>query len=485
MPPAGGSSNFSTADFMDEGPLPSWMRTERSETGGSSDMSMSSPEHLSSFPGQAPDGGTFPPNGLAAQSLIDEKSLPSWMKEGSQPPPSAPGSLSASSLLQQDNVPDWMKTVQPQPNAAPAAYQEQAGRFEQSTNAPRASDLGPGFSARDLLDQQALPSWMKSQSERSASAPQTEPFGQTGQSASMQQSGLSASSLLDADSLPQWMREGGRDARPNATPPQPAWPTQTPPGWPESNSNMPSNQAWSMGQTPPTPAQPPMQSNPAYGPNGSMPASSFVDANAIPEWLRNAGEQGSQGMPPAQAGPAGPQRQSPYAIPPRVDNVRVPSRPRGNNEPGASESSEVAANVFASMLGVASTAPTYPNQPNQPQRPSQQPLSQPEQMGAMPSGSFSGPRAVPNTPNGGGVSPYAPANTLGTSGGGIPASPGYGNSFPGNNPGQAGNSNSMGSPYYPGMPPSQPMHQSGEMNDDQKNAKKRGLFGAFLDWLSR
>ena len=499
-PPVDGSSNFSTADFMDEGPLPSWMRSERAEASDPSIMPMGAPEHLPAFSGQAPDGGTFPPNGLAAQSLIDEKSLPSWMKEGKQTPPSSPGSLSASSLLQQDDVPDWMKTLQQQPNATQPSYQERAGQFEQPAKpaASFSSDLGPGFSARDLLDQQALPSWMKSPGERNTAAPQADPFEQNGRGAPLQQSGLSASSLLDVDSLPHWMSEGGRDSRPNAAPPQPVWPTQTSPtpGWPESNT--PSNQGWSMGQTPPMSAPQPMQTNSGQG--GNVPASSFVDANALPEWLRNAADQHPQA---AQQSQPGLQRQGPYANPPRVENVRVPSRPRGN-EPGASESSEVAANVFASMLGVASTTS------NQPQGSYQQPAqaSEPGQMGqpAMPSGSFPGPRAVPNTPQGvGGTSPYppanTPANTLGTPGapgslatsgygnsfpGNTPGNnPGYGNSYPRNNPGQIGNPASMGSSYYPGIPPSQPMSQSAEMNGDQKNAKKRGLFGAFLDWLSR
>ncbi len=487
-PSMDGSSNFSTADFMDEGPLPSWMRSERAEMSEPSNMPMSAPEHLSAFPGQAPNGGTFPPNGLAAQSLIDEKSLPSWMKEGGQTPPSSPGGLSASSLLQQDNVPDWMKTLQQQPGATPTpSYQEQG--FEQSTRAALSSDPGPGFSARDLLDQQALPSWMKPQDERNASAPQAESFRQTGPSTPLQQSGLSASSLLDVNSLPQWMSEGGRDPNPSVGPQQPSWPAQTPPGMGWSQDNTPSN--WPLGQTPPMSAQQP--ADPAFGQNGSLSASSFIDANVLPEWLRNAGEQRPQ------PDLSGPQRQgSSYSIPPRADNVRVPSRPRGN-EPGASESSEVAANVFASMLGVASTAPTYPNQA---QGPYQQPVQagQPGQMGqlgqvgqpTMPPGSYPGPRPVPNTPAGmGGASPYAspgmPANTLGASSApGAPGSlttPGYGNSFPGNN--QMGNQPSMGSPYYPGMAPSQPVSQSAEMNGEQKNAKKRGLFGAFLDWLSR
>jgi hypothetical protein len=44
-----------------------------------------------------------------------------------------------------------------------------------------------------------------------------------------------------------------------------------------------------------------------------------------------------------------------------VENMRVPNRPR--NEMNSTDNSEIAANVFASMLGVASATPQYPNQP--------------------------------------------------------------------------------------------------------------------------
>ncbi len=506
-PQTSGSLDFSTTDFMEESPLPSWMRSERAEANESSSLSAAAPERLPAFQNQIPDGGNFPATGFAAQSLIDEKSLPAWMKEGQQAPPPSPGSLSASSLLQQDNVPDWMKTLQQQPDANPAPYRESAGQFEQSTQSatsPSSNNLGPGFSAHDLLDQQALPSWMKPASEHNTLVPQNDSFGQIGQGTPVAQSGFSASSLLDADALPQWMREGGRNSQANTVPPQPAWPTQSSSGmgWSESSSSP----NWSMGQNSSMASPPPMQTNAMTGQGSGLPASSFVDANALPEWLRNAADQSPQPMQSSQPDLSG-SRPGSYAIPPRVDNVRVPSRPRGN-EPGASESSEVAANVFASMLGVASNAPTYPNQPqgayqqpaqaNQPGQMSQMPgqmgqapgqMSQP----SMPSGSFPGPHSIANTPPSlGGTPPYnpggMPANAFGTPDArGFSSAPNYGNSFPGNNLNQAGNPASMGSPYRTGSvpPPSQPGSQSAEMNGEQKNTKKRGLFGAFLDWLSR
>src|SRR6266568_761465 len=79
---------------------------------------------------------------------------------------------------------------------------------------------------------------------------------------------------------------------------------------------------------------------------------SLIDVNALPEWLRAGTGPGPAGIP---ASPA------PAYVPPRVERVRVPSRPRGDM--GPREQSEVAANVFASMLGVASPTPFFPAQP--------------------------------------------------------------------------------------------------------------------------
>ena len=91
--------------------------------------------------------------------------------------------------------------------------------------------------------------------------------------------------------------------------------------------------------------------------------------NALPDWLRapenpgmgpaNTGNMGNVG---ANSG-AGGVRFNSFVPPqaPRAENMRVPSRPRGEIAPH--EQSEVAANVFSSMLGVASTAPSFSSQP--------------------------------------------------------------------------------------------------------------------------
>jgi len=124
-------------------------------------------------------------------------------------------------------------------------------------------------------------------------------------------------------------------------------------------------------------AQPPSSASPgslpfaqtgqAQPPNTSGPlaAAALIDRNALPDWLR-APE--NSGMGPANAGNMGANsgasgvRFNPFASPqaPRPENMRVPSRPRSEMAPH--EQSEVAANVFSSMLGVASTAPSFSSQ---------------------------------------------------------------------------------------------------------------------------
>jgi hypothetical protein len=162
-------------------------------------------------------------------------------------------------------------------------------------------------------------------------------------------------------------------------------------------------------------------------------------------------------------------RPGPYVNPPRgTENVRVPSRPRG--EMGLPESSEVAANVFASMLGVASHAPQFPPQgqemPNG-QRPPQpqgmQPGMPPTQYG--PQGQM--PDAIP---------PGAARQQ-------IPQ--GYPGNFQSN--AQMGMPSTMMSPQ--GQPNSMGMSQMGPgMPGEQRgNTRpvKRNLFEAIRNWLFR
>jgi hypothetical protein len=221
--------------------------------------------------------------------------------------------------------------------------------------------------------------------------------------------------------------------------------------------------------------------------------------------------------------------------------MRVPSRPRG--EVNQTETSELAANVFASMLGVASSTPNFPGQQSpsasSPQQPAEQgnyqqqpaqagPYGQPpaaygqmsqvgqpglssQNYGASPYSQMSqgNPGSQTNIPNPLGnafgsqtsiPNPAAVPNTPSSFGGGYAS--GYANNTPAGYSGMYGNTNqdqgnassmngmsnnnSMSSPYgsSAGSSYSSAASQSSSAFDDQKN-KKRGIFEAIRDWLSR
>ncbi len=209
-------------------------------------------------------------------------------------------------------------------------------------------------------------------------------------------------------------------------------------------------------------------------PQNGLSAASFIDKNALPEWLRAASEQrqspptSSVSPPPDGNMPQPAPRSGAYPVPPRgAENVRVPTRPRGEMVPP--ESSEVAANVFASMLGVASHAPQFPPQGQgipTGQRPPQQgmqPAMLPTQYG--PQGQM--PGAFP---------PGAPPQQMPQ---GYP--PGA------YNQGYAGNFQSNA---QMGVPPTM-MPPQGQLNgmpgEQRGNTRpvKRNLFEAIRNWLFR
>jgi hypothetical protein len=579
--PAKSPSNFSARDLIEEGSLPNWMRPEQS--GAQPKIPPSSPSafNASSLSEPNTDEGLAGAKGFNARSLIDEQALPPWMKEGSgtgaavSPDMSAsgPAGFAASSLVQPDALPDWMKNLQQPsgPRARPSqpptsgplasgygsannAFASGAFPAQSASNAfasgafptqqeplqrpmspaqqmpPAASPLPPvpptptarpepmlapqGFSARDLLDQNALPSWMAPQggaetapaSPMAASSQSVPPSVQAGPPAG--QNGFSASSLLDMDALPPWLREGDQQKNTGAAgrEPQSGFPMQSAP-----------------------------MNNPQGQPDGGgIAASSFIDMNALPDWLRS-GIEPQQGRPqmtqmtqqPQQGvmGPASTMRPGAYpAGPQRVDNVRVPSRPRG--EISQAEGSEVAANVFASMLGVASAAPNFPASspmpsaplgspmPSTPQVPpaspllSSQPMSSPlppaqpgpspmtsgplggpmpqsgmlpgaNNMAGMPqSGMLPGANNMMGMPQPGMGNPQGPQGYLGVYGGAYPGNQNNQNNYAMGNP-------PMGSPQIPASGPG--MSQMPGTGDPSaaKSARRGGLFNAIREWLFR
>jgi ribosomal protein L37E len=245
----------------------------------------------------APNTDVVFAGGIAANSLIDEQSLPSWMRENqSGADLSTQRNISAASLVQLDAPPEWMRTVQ-QPASPAASAPSTPMQYTASAIPPQ------GIAANSLVDPQVMPTWVSGQSG-SNQLPPTD-------------GNLAAASLLDMSALPKWLRENGQEQKPVRV---------------EIN--------------------PPARSGQVGGTNAAVAAPSLIDVNALPDWLRAGAEQGRDGAPSAASAPRT------FNVSPRVENVRVPSRPRG--EMGPREQSEAAANVFASVLGVASPVPKFP-----------------------------------------------------------------------------------------------------------------------------
>ena len=302
------SDFFSTSDLIDEGALPSWMRPENAEMMEKGNSGKYPAWRPASTPAPHTDEGNIPPEGFPARSLIDEQSLPNWVKASTGPMPVVPDSqrnFSAASLIQPDDLPDWMKSLPqssqpfvPQNNVW-GELQSPAGPVNRNSNTP-----DPSYNNPNLLPQSF----------------QNEP------------SGLNASSLLDVNSLPTWLRE---------------------------EDQLQTYSSRQSGQI-------------STGKSG-LTGSSLIDANAVPDWLSSYDSQQQTTMQTM-----GNVRSQPGGTAPRVENVRVPIRPRAEIVPH--EQSEVAANVFSSMLGVASSAPYFPSAGpgSQSNRPSQE-VSMPSQ----------------------------------------------------------------------------------------------------------
>jgi len=357
----GNNTNFSASDLVEEGALPGWMQPGHPDAS----QGLTGPHPVlrpSSMSAPNTDGAVLPNGSMSAGSLIDEQSLPSWMREHA----GEEQGMAASSLIQPEALPAWLREaqgesarpqpaqpVQPAPQAPSRPVQPQtppaimsvppasswSGAQPGQPASPQAFAFQPaqaqgqmppqpqpppsvfpaqGLSAQDLIDPQSLPPWLAGQ-----------PGAPTGGAA------LPASSLLDMNALPPWLRENGQ-------------------GSPQGQATMNGSPAA------PAPSQQQPQGRPAAG--GNLAAASFIDMDALPDWLRASGD----GQPDLD-------RRGGMA--PRAENVRVPGRPRGGV--GPQESSAAAANVFASMLGVSSNAPMLPNQ-SQP-GPQGQPPFQPSQ----------------------------------------------------------------------------------------------------------
>jgi hypothetical protein len=237
--------------------------------------------------------------------------------------------------------------------------------------------------------------------------------------------------LLDANSLPTWLREG--------------------------------DQIQTYGSS---------QSGQDSTGNSGLMGSSLIDANAVPGWLRSYDDQQQ-----ANIQSMGNMRSQPSGTAPRVENARVPSRPRAEIVP--QEQSEVAANVFSSVLGVASSAPYFPSTGTGPQ------WNAPVQEATFPSQGFQGGQTQPPA----GLQWNVPVQSPGTPG--VQPAQGY-------NPalyqgGQqvvhpaGGNASYSEMPQQPQQPPNGPnmpmVGQQSYTNASSSKPVKRGFLDTIRSWF--
>jgi hypothetical protein len=415
--------------------------------------------------------------------------LPTWLEslrvnERTNSPASDQSQFSMSDLIDEGALPGWMRQEDGEMIEKGNSGKYLAWR-PASMPAPNTDEgnIPPeGLAARSLIDEQALPSWVQSTTGQVPVTPDS-------------QKNFSAASLIQPDYLPDWMKSTPQtptslnnvwgDVQSPAYPihgnmPNPAYDNAPLP--PQSFRNEPSGvDASSLFDANSMPAwlreedqmQPYSagQSGPAPTGNRGLAGSSLIDANAVPDWLRSFDHQ-------QQANVQSMGNIRPYGTAPRIDNARVPSRPRAENVP--QEQSEVAANVFSSVLGVASSAPYFPSGDPGSQR------QTPGQGAMAPSQGFQG--GQPQSPTG---MPWnAPAQSPGFTDN--PQMQGY-------NPAvyQGGQQvlNYMGTNVsYPGMPqqqlpstPGMPMGTSmaQQPNSNASNTKpaKRGFLDTIRSWF--
>ncbi len=428
-------------DFRGQTELPTWLESLRVNERSNSPVSDQS--HFS------------------MSDLIDEGALPSWMR---------PENAEMMEKGNSGKYPAWRPASMPAPhtdegNIPPEGFPARSLIDEQSLpswvqsttgSMPVTPDNQRNFSAASLIQPDGLPDWMKSMSQSPQPfVPQINVWGDAQSSASQirgnsytpdpasnnsnplpqsfqnEPSGLNASSLLDANSLPTWLRE--------------------------------EDQIQTFGSS---------QSGQASTGNNGLAGSSLIDANAVPGWLRSYDAQQQTTMQSP-----GNMRPNPNGTAPRVENVRVPSRPRA--EIGPQEQSEVAANVFSSVLGVASSAPYFPSTGTGSQ------WQAPAQEATFPPPGFQYGQPQPPT----GMQWNAPIQPQGITGV-SPAQGYYPATYQGGqqvvNP-AGGNLSYTGMPQQPQQPPSGPgMPMAGQQSNTNVSSSKpakRGFLDTIRSWF--
>lgn len=403
-PPAG---QISGQSLVDEGHLPAWLRNL-----GDEGTSASALDALSLAPAAEAERAGSPSGVFSAPELVDTHALPAWLREQESqetpessarldqagPAGGSSGIFSAAELVDTQALPTWLQAQEPKT--------EQGG---QGNTGPAGSPSGV-FSAAELVDTQALPAWLQAQppaaSHTSGALGTSGPLEGRQPSSkispipaefSKQRTGeFSAVELVDTKALPTWMKEAAPASGPLASQggafaPTPAAEsafsaaslvdTHELPAWMRGaeSSGASTSASWGSPGAPPAADPAVSQGAPAdlsSGQTGGFSAASLVDSNALPDWLRPAqsGALSASSVsgadlrldPNEQSGLSAASlinhddlpewmrsqggAQSPEGAAEAGLQARVPHRPRLSTEPDRAPS-QAAAHVFSSVLG--------------------------------------------------------------------------------------------------------------------------------------
>jgi hypothetical protein len=159
--------------------------------------------------------------GLSASAFVDESALPEWLKSQGGVP--AQGSAQPSQML----AGSYVASATPSESRDFGAYVPQGAQAAQTA---RIEDDGPArFSVSDLIDPEALPSWVSGKSASVGAAwTSNQPAAQTAGSSTLRREAASARALptgaetdgggWDEPNVPGWMRALGddQDGQPSA-----------------------------------------------------------------------------------------------------------------------------------------------------------------------------------------------------------------------------------------------------------------------------
>ena len=144
------------------------------------------------------DGGMSP-----RSAPLGQAELPAWLESlraGEHPtsPANSAANFSAADFVDEDSLPSWMRAerneARDNTGANPQVSLRPASLSGPTTDGERQSSNG--IAARSLLDEQALPSWMR-EGKQSGPVPAQEK--------------IAASSLVQSENMPDWMKSLQRD----------------------------------------------------------------------------------------------------------------------------------------------------------------------------------------------------------------------------------------------------------------------------------